>query len=275
MLQKEILIIKLGGSVVTLKHLNRPAIRRLHVKKIASVIFKNYNPKKQTLILIHGAGSFGHLHAHRYDLTFGTKDHPEKSFRAIENQSLDAQLNSELVSLFIASGLPVVGMPTRTLATNTKGKLATLETKNLRAALSVGAVPLLHGDMIFDTVWGLSICSGDVLVSKLASIFSAEKVFFASDVDGIFTQDPHRFKNAELIQNTSLGEIIKGAFKLSGSHNKDVTGGLSKKFTLFQRNSSLKKIYLFNGIHAKNFSFVFDQKNFFGTTIQIKKTGQG
>lgn len=256
---------------MTMKHLGYPAIRRAHIQKIATLIAKHYRPKKQSLILIHGVGSFGHLHAHQHGLALGTKDHPEKSFRAIENQSLDAKLNAELVSLFIDSGLPVVGMPTRTLAINTAGKLSSLEIKSIEAALRTGAIPLLHGDMIFDTTWGLSICSGDVLVPKLATLFSAKSVFFASDVDGVFTRDPHQFKDAKLIQNTSLDEITRGTLKLSESHNKDVTGGLSKKFTLFQKNSSLKKIYLFNGTHAKNFCFVFNQKNFYGTVIEIKK----
>lgn len=267
--KKRILILKLGGSIVTLKHLARPAVRRAHIERIASIIRKGYDQKKHTLILIHGAGSFGHLHAHTHKLTEGTKDHPEKLFRAVENQSLDATLNVELTKLFLEAGLPVVGMPTRTLAINTKGKLKTLTTESIEAALSVGAIPLLHGDMVFDTVWGLSVCSGDVLAPKLAELFSAESVFFASDVDGIFTKDPHEHPDATLIRKTTLKEILSGTIEMSGSHNVDVTGGLSKKFSLFQKNTSLKKIYLFNGLKAKNLSFLFDQKNFFGTTVEV------
>ncbi len=275
MKKRTLIILKFGGSIATLKHLARPAVRRAHMRRMAALIAKQYDPKKYALILIHGAGSFGHLHAHRYSLASGTKDHPEKTFLAVENQSLDARLNSELTSLFVASGLPVVGMPTRTLVTNTNGKLTSFETKNIQSALRVGAIPLLHGDMVFDTTWGFSICSGDVLVSELANIFLAEKVFFASDVDGIFTRDPHQYEDATLMKALALDDIINGTVKLTQSHNIDVTGGLSKKFSLFKKNSSLKKIYLFNGINTKNFSFIFNQKNFFGTTIQIKKAGRG
>lgn len=254
---------------MTLKHLTRPAVRRAHVQHIASILKKGYDPKKHALILIHGAGSFGHLHAHAHKLAEGTKDHPEKMFHAVENQSLDATLNVELTKLFLEAGLPVVGMPTRTLVINTEGKLKSLETESIETALSVGAIPLLHGDMVFDTAWGLSVCSGDVLAPKLAELFSAESVFFASDVDGIFTKDPHEHVDATLIRKTTLTEIMSGTIEIGGSHNVDVTGGLSKKFSLFQKTTSLKKIYLFNGLKAKNFSFLFDQKNFFGTAIEI------
>ena len=55
------------------------------------------------------------------------------------------------------------------------------------------------------------------------------------------------------------------------SHNIDVTGGLSKKFSLFHKMPSLKEIHLFNGLKPKNFSSIFDQRKFFGTTIVVKK----
>lgn len=266
--KKQILIVKLGGSIVTQKHLDRPTIRRTHVRRIAAVLKKSYDPKKHALILIHGAGSFGHLHAHTHKLAEGTRNHPEKTFRAVENQSLDARLNAELTTLFIEAGLPVVGLPTRTLAINTNGSLSSLETASIKAALSVGAIPLLHGDMVFDTAWGLSVCSGDVLAPKLAEVFSTTTVFFASDVDGIYTKDPHRYADALLIQKTTLEAIGSGTIEMGGSHNVDVTGGLSKKFSLFQKNTVLKNIYLFNGLKPENFSFVFDQKKFFGTTVE-------
>lgn len=275
MSKKALIIVKIGGSIVTLKHLSRPAVRRAHIRRIASILKKNYDPKKHSLLLIHGVGSFGHLHAHRHGLSLGTKNHPEKTFRAVENQSLDAFLNSEITKIFIDSGLPVVGMPTRTLVINSRGTLDSFQTHSISAALKTGTIPLLHGDMVFDTVWGLSICSGDVLVSELARIFRAKKAFFASDVDGIFSADPHRFEEAVLIKKAALKEILDGTIKLDSSHNIDVTGGLSKKFSLFRTNTSLKTIYIFNGLVAKNFSFIFDQKLFFGTTIRIKKTGRG
>ncbi|TXH01980.1 MAG: hypothetical protein E6R05_04825 [Candidatus Moraniibacteriota bacterium] len=267
--KKETIIVKLGGSIVTLKHASTPAIRRAHMRALGQALRKQYNPKQHSLILIHGAGSFGHLHAHRYALALGTKDHLEKTFRAVENQSLDAKLNSELTNLFIQSGLPVVGMPTRAIAFNRSGMFSSLFVQSIETALQAGAIPLLHGDMVFDRAWGLSILSGDVLLAKLAKQFKVSKIFFASDVDGVFSEDPHRFQNATLVQTTTLEKLNQTA-KLTSSHNQDVTGGLAKKFTYLQGIRSLRSIYFFNGLIPKNFSFLFDQKDFFGTVIHKK-----
>lgn len=152
--------------------------------------------------------------------------------------------------------------------------MKTFSLDTLRVALKKNTVPLLYGDMVFDTTWGLSISSGDVLVAKLADTLSAEEVFFASDVDGIFSKDPHQYGDALLIEKTSLSEITNGVITLGESHNVDVTGGLSKKFSAFQNLSHLKSIYFFNGLSVKNFSFLFNQKNFFGTAISTKKVGR-
>lgn len=267
--QKECVIVKLGGSIITEKSANAPILRESHTRNIARILKKNFNPKKHSLILIHGAGSFGHLHAHHHKLSLGTKDHPEKTFRAVENQSLDARLNNELTAIFIEAKLPVVGMPTRTLAINKNGSFASLSIKSIEVALRVGAVPLLHGDMVFDRAWGLSILSGDVLMAKLAEHFNVKKVFFASDVDGIFSEDPHSSKNARLIPKIHFDKIGNDLI-LGKSHHRDVTGGLSKKFSALYSLPSLKKIFFFNGLKAPNFSFPFNQKNFFGTIIDKK-----
>lgn len=268
--EKEIIIAKLGGSIVTLKYASQPAIRRVHISRIAHVIKNHYNPSRHHLILIHGAGSFGHLHAHRHKLDLGTKNNPERLFRAVENQSLDARLNSEIVSLFVKTGLPVVGFLTRSIAFNKNGFLQPPFLQIMEAALHTGAIPLLHGDMIFDTSWGLSIVSGDTLLAALAEHFCVKKVFFASDVDGIHSKDPHRFPSSPLLPEISLSDLNKEA-TLGISHNHDVTGGLSKKFLHFQKNSSIKDIYFFNGLDPKNFIFFFNQEHFYGTVIKKKK----
>lgn len=271
MAQKELIIVKLGGSIVTQKEEKHPALRRNHLKKVAAVLAKGYDPKKHAMILIHGAGSFGHPHAHKYELTLGLKKDPRRIYRATENFAIMERLNSELAVLFNESGLPVCGMPTRTLAQNKAGKLFSLETKTLSAALKVSAIPLLHGDVVFDSTLGFSVCSGDTLASNLARSFGAKKVFFASDVDGVFSRDPHLSKDATLFRSLPLVSVINGAVQLGKSRHIDVTGGLSKKFSTFQRIPKLKNIFFFNGLVPENFSFLFDQKNFFGTTLFIKK----
>ena len=62
-MQQEVILIKLGGSVVTYKErpmtINKNAIDRI-IKSLLSV--------KIPIILVHGGGSFGHHWSMKYDM---------------------------------------------------------------------------------------------------------------------------------------------------------------------------------------------------------------
>ncbi len=54
--------------------------------------------------------------------------------------------------------------------------------------------------MALDDDKGVSICSGDQLMMRLAERFQPRKVIFCADVDGLFTADPNCDPNATLIE---------------------------------------------------------------------------
>ena len=112
----------------------------------------------------------------------------------------------------------------------------------------------LYGELVFDTELGMSICSGDTSAFFLAKKYDAEQVLFASDIDGIFDKDPHRYKDARMIQTTKLSDLLENKnIALEGSHSVDVTGGLANKISELARQGfpkSLKKVVVFNGLKS-------------------------
>lgn len=270
-MRKELIILKIGGSVLTFKDRSVPALRREHALAIGRVLARTYDPTRHSLILIHGAGSFGHLSARRYGLKYGTKDHLEKLPRALENKASDQFLNNSLTRLWLSVGLPVAGINTSSSVTNQSGVPASIAEHPIAAALSCGAIPLLHGDMVFDTTWGMSICSGDVLAPELAKRFKAKHIFYATDVAGIFTRDPHRFKDAQLIPSLDFKSLFSTRIILGHSHTIDVTGGLLGKMTVFKTYTLpvLQSIAIFDGRQPECFSGIFNSSAFRGTRIRI------
>lgn len=265
------IVVKLGGSVVTEKSRGRPAIRRRLVRAIGRVIKQHWSPKTTRFILVHGAGSFGHFSAQKYGLAQGTKDHPEKLPRALANKAADQFLNNALAQIFLSIGLPVAGINTSSTVVNRAGKLHSVNLQPIESTLTAGAIPLLHGDMVFDSAWGMSICSGDVLVPYLAKKFHAESIFYASDVDGIFTRDPHRFPDAECLHEIKLTELFSEKVSLGHSHHVDVTAGFAGKFAVYRRAKfpRLKTVGVFNGLFPKRYRGMFDRKNFSGTIVRV------
>ena len=64
-----LIIIKLGGSVVTYKDSPTPKARLSTIKNLSEELSKLH--KNYQLIIVHGAGSFGHPLAKKYRLTEG------------------------------------------------------------------------------------------------------------------------------------------------------------------------------------------------------------
>ncbi len=265
-------ILKIGGSVLTMKSAFKAKLRQSLAMWIGQVLGHAYDPKKIRLILIHGVGSFGHLHAHTHGLAQGTRGLPKKLPLTLENNTLNQSLSVRLAKIFQNENLPVASINTASVAINREGKLDTLSTDAIENALRIGAIPMLHGDMIFDSSWGMSVCSGDALIPFLAKKFNVEKIFFASDVDGIFSCDPHIFKGAKFIKETALDDILSGkSIQLIGSHHIDVTDGFRGKFGVFQNQSfsHLREICIFNGLNPKNFSQIFKEDFSIGTKISV------
>jgi hypothetical protein len=135
------------------------------------------------------------------------------------------------------------------------GKLALAELFYNRISLFGRAeFDLLYGEMVPDTRLNFSICSGDTIATFLARKFSAEKICFASDIDGIFTEDPHRFPDASLIEHLDFDQL--GARSgITGSHSVDVTGGLGGKLEKLAplHHSSVESVEIFNGLKAEHY----------------------
>jgi isopentenyl phosphate kinase len=97
----------------------------------------------------------------------------------------------------------------------------------------------------------MSVCSGDAIAILLAKQYEADKIIFASDIDGIYDKDPHTNNDAKLIRKTSIKSIMSDKkVSLTGSHNVDVTGGLQNKIAALANydSTSLKEVVICNGL---------------------------
>ena len=214
------LLVKLGGSVLTEKaHLRTPrkqAIARL-TKELAGL--------GDDLIVVHGAGSFGHILARKYALTGPAS--PAKAKGAAVVQRDVRRLDGLVVDGLLKAGLaPVVLPPSAILALN-DGHVATFDVAPFREYLGQGFTPVTFGDVVRDRARGVAVCSGDVLMLELAKAFRPRSVVFATDVDGLYTADPNRAKDAQLLLSVSAAEFPSIDF--GPAKGPDVTGGIEAK----------------------------------------------
>ncbi|MCK4613680.1 MAG: kinase, partial [Thermoplasmata archaeon] len=101
------IILKLGGSVITQKRdyatLNKEMVDTIS-EELASL------SREVPLIIVHGAGSFGHILAKRYSLNNPEKG-PELTMRIAKVQRDVRELNLLLLKNLIYRGIPAVSVP--------------------------------------------------------------------------------------------------------------------------------------------------------------------
>lgn len=258
-----LLVIKLGGSVITYKESATPKPRMGTIRSVASES-KDLIDAGFQLILVHGAGSFGHSLVNRYQLQEGVRTKEEKLGYSLTVQSI-TDLNSLVVKELLRVGVPAIGISPHAFVKQSKGRFVGFDERVIRDFLDRAFVPVLFGDLVLDEQLGGSILSGDVIVPYLAQRLGSVKVIFLSDVDGVFDSDPRLKPDARQIQRITDDnfEAILRIFDEQEVYEKrrnDVTGEMRGKILAIKENLSgveviitngLKRGSLFNGLRGK------------------------
>lgn len=185
------------------------SVRKKLLQEIAQAIMDAKKGNVFDLILIHGAGAAGHQLAHKYGLKDGVENSGEKWKGAFESRLVNQELNNSITKIFNSAGLRITPVHTASVIVQENKKIINCNLQIIKEALIWNCIPLLYGEMVFDTKLGMSICSGDAIAPYLAKKFNAKKILFASDVDGIFDRNPHLHKNATLLEKINLASIKK------------------------------------------------------------------
>ncbi|MEM4160481.1 MAG: isopentenyl phosphate kinase [Thermoplasmata archaeon] len=261
-------IIKLGGSLITDKRRYRK-FRRQIVERIAQEVKEAWEAGKR-VIVVHGAGSFGHIKAREYQLQAGRSQKIKKQSLGFTKVHCDVRwLNLRIMEAFYKAGLPAVSLPPISIARNSYGKLKEMDVERFRDALGESLLPITFGDVVFDEKLGFSICSGDDLVLRLATHFRPERIIFLCDVPGIYAAYPPK-KNEEILREISPEYITT---LKTASPGIDVTGGIFGKIQKcfeFLSGERESEIWIISGRNIENFRNALIGKDIQGTKVVIK-----
>jgi len=254
----ELLLIKIGGSVITDKKTpyktNIPIIR-----KIAKVL----KGVKTPLLLSHGSGSFGHTSAQKY----GGK-HGYSTPWGIAKVSYDAMdINRIFMSIFIEEGLPVVSFRPQSFLLAKNGTLEEAFVTPIAEALKQGMIPVVYGDVIWDTRWKSTIFSGETILNILCRYLQKDytilKIIELCDVDGVFDLDK---KVIPVITPKNWHEIKT---YISKNDTADVTGGMRHKIeSALNMTEQEIETWIINGNSPKELSSLIKGQSAKGTIIR-------
>lgn len=223
MKMKPLIVVKLGGSVVTKKDEpftpNTLVIEQ--VSKQVSELHSEYG-----IILVHGGGSYGHVVASEHRVTEGYL----KPSQLMGLTMVKLRMN-ELTQLILASlashGVPAIPVTPVSCLTCSAGRIESFFTEPLRMMLGLSVVPLIPGDIAMDSSGKrFTIVSGDQVAAFLAVKLGAVKLIYGTDVDGVFTGDPRLNRGASLIPRLKRSMVQGLAASIRPG---DVTGGICRK----------------------------------------------
>jgi isopentenyl phosphate kinase len=222
----DLLFLKLGGSLITDKtgvELVRPEVLARLAEELAAVLTQR---PEQRLLLGHGSGSFGHVPAARY----GTRDGVEgrREWRGFAEVSASAaRLNAIVINALMEAGIPAVSLPPSSSAACKDGQIVSLSTGPILAALDAGLVPVIHGDVAFDSLRGGTIVSTEEVMIHLVKALPAKGrpswLLLAGDTNGVLGPGDRLIS---LITDDNFTEVQNA---LGHARGTDVTGGMASK----------------------------------------------
>jgi isopentenyl phosphate kinase len=215
-------VVKLGGSVLTRKR-ERESLRPKVLARLAEELSEAPGP----LVVLHGAGSFGHPDARRFHLAeppVGEGISAERRRGAAIVSREVRRLHAAVLHALVDAGLNPWSVPGSMVGRNRSGVLDDLDPAPFADALAAGVTPVSFGDVVRDDAWGFSILSADTIAVELARELPARTVLFVSDVGGVFEPGagPRRAAVARVTQ-----ELVDRLRPSPGV--ADVTGGIRGK----------------------------------------------
>jgi len=171
----------------------------------------------QDLVLVHGAGSFGHMPAKEYGLP---QIFCPEGIR-VTHRSVST-LNELVVDALSKAGANPIPVHPLSCTLLKDGRIELIAVEPIVEMVRDGLLPVLHGDVAMDVSRKAGIVSGDQLVSYLANALRAEVVAVGTNVNGVIFQG----KPLKKITRDDLPSLETA---LGGSAGVDVTGGMKGK----------------------------------------------
>ena len=221
-------VVKLGGAAITRKDAFE-TLDEITLGKVVEHVRRLRKEKpKYKLILIHGAGSFGHFQAKKHGVQGGDlKDQAVVSGFAQTRVSV-TKLNHAVVEALVQQGIPAVSISPLSFYSNGSDGVDGPRTELVKGLLDNGFVPVIHGDAVLQSGSKSMILSGDKIVFHMTVALKPRFCLFLSNVHGIYSKPPE-LEGARLLRRFDLTMDKKESPEFTTMHAHDTTGGMEAK----------------------------------------------
>ena len=215
-------LVKWGGSLITAKAAAKPAPKRERITALAEALAASGEP----VVLVHGAGSFGHPLAKRFGLAQGSDGSPEQAAAIERTRQQVRTLNALVCDALASAGMePYPVLPSQTLRTAGPQNIVEFPAGSFEAALEAGRIPVTCGDVTDDNSQGVAILSGDTLMVALARALHLQRALFVINHPGVMDRAPEE-PGAQLVERLDAAARKVMRARRMDVPGADVTGGM-------------------------------------------------
>lgn len=242
----ELVFLKLGGSLITDKltpRTPRPGVIQRIADEIAAALSENPQVR---LVLGHGSGSFGHTSGKKYHTREGVSTLEDwLGFAEVWNDA--ATLNRLVMEALIKAGLAAIAYPPSAAVFTEGGEITSWNLTPIQSTLEKRLLPVVFGDVVFDSKLGGTILSTEDLFVHLSKTFNPRRILLAGRDPGVWQDYPdctHLYDEITPADSGALRENVRR------SNAPDVTGGMADKVQqmlgLISQNPELESL-IFSG----------------------------
>lgn len=214
---KKRIVLKLGTSTLTHKT-GKLNIRRM--KKLVEILSDLHNAGKEIILVSSGAVGMG---IGKLNLTKKPEDTPTKQAVAAVGQCELMHIYDDMFSKYSVTVAQL--LLTKHILTNGLHNVQ----NTLRRLIEMNVIPVVNeNDTVAIDELELKIGENDSLAAMVATIAEADLLIILSDIDGLYSADPHSHPEAEVIP--VVEEIDQHIIEIAGGAGSSLgTGGMATK----------------------------------------------
>lgn len=225
-----LLLLKLGGSLITRRAGSREADAD-SVQRFIQVIHSRWEQLRHRLVIILGGGSFGHNSVAEYGIHLPPSEVPPANVMMLSVNMLGWK--TWVAERFREGGVPCYPFQTTSYVTTDDHHPVEVHLEPILQALSMGLLPILSGDTVFDRRRGFVVFSSDRVPELFAGRVPVARTVVLTDVPGILEETPEGPRSISRVTRANQEQVQRVAGPSRGK--LDVTGGMKAKLDALLR----------------------------------------
>lgn len=219
MQNRSVVVVKIGGSVLTRMHAGGPG---LDEERLAALLPDLVCPDA-AVVLVHGSGCFGKPPARQFGYLGGKLGADRTDTVSAVSADLE-RLHAALLERLRQAGLAPASLGVAALFAWQKRRVTIRHSRTVRECCERRLFPVIGSGFVADLdSGGFAICSSDAMAARLAVALDARALVFVTDVAGVCGDYPH---NRQVYASLAPGDAELAAIRPDAG---DVTGGMAEK----------------------------------------------